>query len=128
VFTKAEPLWYFKFQHSKNETGSRFSHTVVDKLPSLHYRFAVDKNWTANDYRVTTKMKEIETWFNNYWETKPTPNSIVNRGLYEKELELAITEAYKNLNEKWNKKLEVEFENHFSDDLLGFMSGKKQNS
>jgi hypothetical protein len=128
VYTKAEPLWYFKFQLSKNETGSRFSHTVVDKLPCLHYRFALGSNWTANDYRVTTKMKEVETWFDNYWETKETPSSIVNRGLYEKELELAITEAYKNLNEKWNKKVEADFEKHFDDDLLGFMSGKKQNS
>ena len=125
MFTPNEPLWYFKFQYSINSNGSRFSHTIIDKLPNLHYRFALGSNWRATDYRVTTKAKEIEVWFKNYWETRPSPNSVVNRGLYEKELELTIRQAYEELNEKWNKKLEAEFEQHFDDSLLSFLSGNK---
>ena len=128
MFTKAEPLWYFKFQHSKNDTGTKFKHTVVDKLPSLHYRFAEGSNWNASDYRVTAKLDEIYKWFDNYWESRPNPKSVVNRGLYEKELEDTILKAYEELNKRWNLKLEKDFEEAFDDKLLGFMSGVKQNN
>ena len=128
MYTKKQALWYFKFQHSKNDTGTKFKHTVVDSLPTLSYRFAEGKNWKATDYRVKANKDEIYKWFDNYWESRPNPNSVVNRGLYEKELEEAILKAYNELNERWNEKLEREFEHHFDDKLLGFMSGEKQNN
>jgi hypothetical protein len=128
MFTPATLLNYFKFQYSNNSNGTRFKNTTIDKLPTLHYRFGEGNNWAATDLRVTAKQSEIQKWFDNYWETRPNPNSFVNQGLYEKELEEAILSAYNNLNEKWTKKLEKEFELEFQDETLGFFSGKKQNS
>ena len=128
MYTKADPLWYFKLQYSKNGNGTRFKHTEVDKLPSLHYRFAHENNWKATDYRVTTKWDDINKWFEKYWENRPTPSSIVNRGLYEKELEETILTAIESLNLRWTEKIEREFESQFDDKMLGFLSGTKQNT
>jgi hypothetical protein len=128
MYSKADPLWYFKIRLSKNDTGTRFKHTEIDKLPSLQYRFAEGNNWKATDYRVSTKWKEISQWFDKYWESRPNPNSVVNRGLYERELEKVVLDAISQLNERWNTKLEREFEETFDDKMLGFLSGTKQNS
>lgn len=127
MFTKADPLWYFKVRYSKNNTGTNFKHTDIDKLPSLSYRFSEGSNWKATDYRVATRWEDVSQWFEKYWETRPNPNSAVNRGLYEKDLEQAILSAISELNERWTVKLEREFEEAFDDKLLGFLSGEKQN-
>lgn len=127
MFTKADPLWYFKVRYSKNNTGTNFKHTDIDKLPSLSYRFAEGSNWKATDYRVETRWKDVYQWYEKYWETRPSPNSVVNRGLYEKDLEQAILSAISELNERWTVKLEREFEEAFDEKLLGFLSGEKKN-
>jgi len=121
--TPTEPLSYFKFQYSKNSSGSRFTHTNIDKLPMLYYRHAEGNNWNANDLRVTNNMEAIYKWFENYWEIKSSPNAYNNCTQYELELEQSILEAYKNLNEKWMKKLEAEFEEKFDDKLIEFLNG-----
>ena len=125
--TKNKPLKYFKLIYSRNGTGTTFKHTHVDKLPSLSYRFAEGDNWKATDYRVSTRWDDVIKWHENYWETRSTPTSYVNEGLYNKELEKVVTEAIRELNERWTVKLEREFEEAFDDKLLGFLSGEKQN-
>lgn len=125
--TKTDALWYFKLRYSKNDNGTKFKHTEVDKLPSLSYQFSEGNNWKATDYRVLSKHEEITEWFNGYWENRPSPNSFVNRGLYEKELEKVILSAISELNERWTEKLKRDFEEAFDDKVLGFFSGQKQN-
>lgn len=122
MFTPNGLLGYFKFQYSINKNGTRFSHTCIDRLPSLHYRHGYGTNWAANDYRVTTKVNEISEWFNRYWDTRASSTSGSNQDLYEAELEQAILDAYNKLNEKWTKKLEHEFEQAFDNKILGFLN------
>ena len=103
--TPAYPLKSFKFQYSKNLSGNRFSHTVIDKYPSLSYRFAQDSNWKATDYRIKHKWTEMSTWFENYWELRGAKNRS-NGDLYEDDLGDAILKAYEKINEKWRLKME----------------------
>ena len=128
MFTRPDPLWYFKFQYGICHTGKNFKTTVIDKLPSLQYRFGIGGNWKATDLRVTSKMDAAQKWFDDYWERSPSTNSYVNRGLFEKELEETIINAYTKLIEKWTEKLEREFEHDFEDKLLGFVQGERPKS
>jgi hypothetical protein len=127
ILTRTDPLGYFKVRYSKNNNGTNFKHTDIDKLPLLSYRFAEGDNWKATDYRVSERMEEIAEWHDKYWEKRPAPSSFMNRGLYEKDLEDTIMNALNDLNERWLVKLEKEFEEAFDDKLLGFLSGQKQN-
>jgi len=123
--TQPSPLEYFKFQYSRNSNGSRFSHTIIDKLPQLSYRFAEGENWKATDYRIKDKWSEMDSWFQNYWNLRLTNNKR-NDELFEEELEQAILGAYENLKERWTKKLEKEFELEFEEAVVKFLNSKNK--
>ena len=123
MFTRPEPLTYFKFQYGINRNGNRFSNTVIDKLPHLGYRFAEGDNWNANDYRIKNKVSEMDAWFKKYW-TITDANRVRNDLAYEEDLEKAILNAYESVKENWNKKLEKEFEKEFAEDLVKFLNSK----
>ncbi len=122
--TPANPLEYFKFQYSRNTNGSRFSHTVVDKLPHISYRFAVGSNWNATDERIKNRWVEMDRWFQNYWNLRKDGRR--NGELFEEELEQSILNAYESLKEKWTEKLEEEFESEFEEDLTKFLISKQK--
>jgi hypothetical protein len=123
MHTPPRPFEYFKFQYSKNTNGSRFTHTVIDKLPQLSYRFAEGSNWKATDYRITAQKDAIYKWFEGYWDNKSNSNFLDNQTLYERDLEQAILNAYEEVNKKWTAKLEKELEENFDEKVLGFLSG-----
>ena len=123
MFTRPEPLTYFKFQYSVNRNGNRFSNTVIDKLPHLGYRFTEGDNWNANDYRIKNKVSEMDAWFKKYWATTDA-NRVRNDVAYEEDLEKAILNAYEAVKENWNKKLEKDFEKEFAEDLVKFLNSK----
>ena len=123
--TPPSPLEYFKFQYSRNTNGSRFCHTIIDKLPQLSYRFAEGENWNATDYRIKDKWSEMDSWFQNYWSLRLT-NNRRNDELFEEELEQAILGAYENLKERWTKKLEKEFEIEFEEAVVKFLNTKNK--
>ena len=123
--TQPSPLEYFKFQYSRNSNGSRFSHTIIDKLPQLSYIFSEGENWKATDYRIKDKWSEMDSWFQNYWNLRLTNNKR-NDELFEEELEQAILGAYENLKERWTKKLEKEFELEFEEAVVKFLNSKNK--
>ena len=123
--TPAYPLKSFKFQYSKNLIGTRFSHTVIDKFPSLSYRFAQGGNWKATDYRIKDKWSEISKWFENYWDLRDTKNN-TNGDLFEDELETEILKAFEKVKEKWILKLERDFEKQFEEDVVKFLNSKSK--
>jgi hypothetical protein len=125
MFTPPNKLEYFKFQYSRNANGSRFSNTVVDKLPQLSYRFAEGNNWTATDNRINNKWEEMDKWFQNYWNLRNKDNRR-NDVLFEEELEQAILNAYESLKDKWVMKLEKEFEYEFEEDVVKFLNSKNK--
>ena len=116
-------LTSFKFQYSKSLSGNRFSHTVIDKFPTLSYRFAEGDNWKATDYRIKDKWNEMSKWFENYWGLR-SPNNRANGDLFEDELEDAILCAYEKVKEKWILKLERDFEKEFEEDVVKFLNYK----
>jgi hypothetical protein len=121
--TPAYPLKSFKFQYSKNLIGARFSHTVIDKYPSLSYRFSQGDNWKATDYRIKDKWTEVSKWFDNYWDLR-CPNNRTNGDLFEDELEDVILKSYEKIKEKWTLKMERDFEKEFAEDLVKFLHSK----
>ena len=123
MHTQPSKLEYFKFQYSKNSTGTRFNNTVIDQLPQLSYRFAEGNNWSATDSRILNRADEINEWFKKYWEIRNEDN-IRNDELYEKELEEAILSTYETLKERWINKIEQEFEREF-DPVVKFITSKK---
>lgn len=123
MFTPPKPLEYFKFQYSLNTNGSRFSNTVIDKLPQLTYRFAEGDNWTATDTRIKNKSEEMDNWFQNYWNLRLEDDKR-NDELFEEELKQTILNAYESFKEKWTKKLEKEFEHEFEEAIVKFMNSK----
>lgn len=123
MFTRPEPLTYFKFQYSVNRNGNRFSNTVIDNLPNLGYRFTEGDNWNANDYRIKNKISEMDAWFKKYWTTTDA-NRVRNDVAYEEDLEKAILNAYETVKENWNKKIEKDFEKEFAEDLVKFLNSK----
>jgi len=125
MYTNPEKMDAFKFQYSRKIGGKRFQNTIVDKLPVLNYRFATEKNWKATDKRVTSKLDKLYEWFDGYWKFSSTDEKISNQSHYEQELEIAILNAYESVNERWNKKLESEFEIEFGEDLHKFILSKK---
>ena len=123
--TPSYPLKSFKFQYSQNLIGSRFSHTLVDKFPSLSYRFAQEGNWKATDYRIKDKWDEMSRWFENYWDLRDNNNKS-NGDLFEDELENEILKAFEEVKEKWLLKLERDFEKQFEDDVVKFLNSKSR--
>ncbi len=124
MYTNSEKMDAFKFQYSKKIDGKFFKHTVVDKLPSLNYRFATENNWKATDQRVTSKLDKVYEWFEGYWRVRSTDKKLSNQLLYEQELENAILSAHDSVNERWQKKLESDFEAEFAEDLHKFLLSK----
>lgn len=123
--TPGYPLTSFKFQYSQNLIGSRFSHTVIDKYPSLSYRFNQGKNWKATDYRIKDKWTEVSKWFEDYWDSKSLKNR-ANGDLFQDDLEDAILAAYEKVKEKWQLKVEKDFEKQFEEDLAKFLNSKSK--
>lgn len=121
--TPAYPLTSFKFQYSKNLIGSRFSHTIIDKYPVFSYRFAQEENWKATDYRINDKWTEMSHWFENYWDLRNS-NNRANGDLFQDELEDAILSCYEKVKEKWQLKLEEDFEKKFEEDVVKFLNSK----
>ena len=122
--TIAEKMDDFKFQYSQIINGKIYKNTVIDTMPSLSYRFAIEGNWKATDERVSSKIDKIDEWFQGYWKIISKENNCTNKSLYEQELESSLLNAYKDVKERWTKKIESEFENKFNEDLTRFLNSK----
>jgi|694.fasta_scaffold129108_2 hypothetical protein len=114
--------------NSKNQ--KRYQHTVIDKLPTLTYKFGEENRWPATDYKISDRISEAFDWGASYWniETKYTDKGFEkkknNQMLYEEDLKKEIVTAIIRVNNKWQERFNADFEIAFRDKLLDFIKSK----